>query len=164
MSNLIENGRKAQAKFINLNDDEMYNEFADHKLNPIYKECFEEMIGNCDWLKISHNLQLMFFASLKIDGKSTRIFFKQELDGMSQEEIEEILNGDFINKDFVQSYYDRYYVEKKGTALYHVKLKMKVGEFSSVEEAKEESKNVDGVYKFMSERPVMWKVENGVVS
>ena len=105
-----ENGRLAQQKFFNMEYDELKNEFSNNRLNPAYKICYEliEKIENGEgkWIDLSKELQLMFFAD---DTQNTRIFFRVELDETHPDEIEEILNGDFINKDFVQMYWDRYY-------------------------------------------------------
>ena len=105
-----ENGRIAQQKFFNMDYEGLKNEFSNNQYNPIYKKCAEliEKIenGEAKWIELSKELQLMFFAD---DTQNTRIFFRVELDETHPDEIEEILKGDFINKDFVQMYWDRYY-------------------------------------------------------
>lgn len=105
-----ENGRLAQKKYFNMELDELKNEFSNNRLNPTFKICYEltEKIENGDakWSELSKELQLMYFAD---ETPNTRIFFMAELDETHPDEIEEILKGDFINKDFVQMYWDRYY-------------------------------------------------------
>jgi type IV secretory pathway VirD2 relaxase len=106
----IENGRLAQKKFFNMEYEDFKNEFANNQYNPIYKLCYEliEKIENGDakWAELSAELQLMYFAE---DSEKTRMFFRVELDETHPDEIENLLKGDFINKDFVQMYWDRYY-------------------------------------------------------